>query len=167
MRAGEVLEKFDLAGELGDEGLVVRACEHLVEEGAAGGALLIDDVALGEAGVDEQAEGKGEVRVLVEVADGLGLAVNLEDEVIFGEVLDQCSFFVADDDGKVDEAGVDGDGSGGGGRSLVRCGGLLLRGQARRKKKAGQKQRPVRAEDDHVDLDEVGRAGFQLKAICE
>ncbi len=100
-------------GELHDEGFVFRGGEHLVEEGAAGGALFVDDVALGEAGVDEQAEDEGEVGVLVEVADGLGFAVDLEDEVVLGEVLDEGAFFVADDDGEIDEAGVNGDGGSG------------------------------------------------------
>ena len=58
------------------------------------------------AGVDEQAEGEGKVLVHVEVADGLRFAVDLEDEVVLGEVLDEGSFFVADDDREIDEAGV-------------------------------------------------------------
>ena len=115
---GDVLQKLRLRGKLHDEGLVLRRGEHLVEEGAAGGALFVDDVALGEAGVDEQAEGQREVGVLVEVADGLGFAVDLEDEVVLGEVLDEGTLFVTDDDREVDEAGIDGDGWGGGSRGL-------------------------------------------------
>ena len=140
--------------------------EHLVEEGAAGGALFVDDVALGEAGVDEQAEGEGKVGVLVEVADGLGFAVDLQDEVVLGEVLDESAFFVADDDGEIDEAGIDGEGGSGGGWGLVGCRGLLLRGETGREKQTGQEQRPRRARDDHVGLDDVGRAGFQPKENC-
>ena len=112
---GEVLQELGLGGELHDEGLVLRSGEHLIEEGAAGGALLVDDLALGEACVDQQTEGQGKIGVLVEVANGLGFAVDLKDEVVLGEILDEGSFFVADDDGEVDEAGIDGDGGGGGG----------------------------------------------------
>ena len=110
---GEVLEELDGTGELDDEGLIGRAAggggEHGVEEGAAGGALLIEDVALGGARINEEAEGKGEVVVAVKVADGLRVAVDGEGEVGLGEVPDEGSFFVADDDGEVDEAGVDGE----------------------------------------------------------
>jgi hypothetical protein len=37
----------------------------------------------------------------------------------------------------------------------------LLRGEARREKKAGQKERPVRAEDEHGQLDDIESTGFQ------
>ena len=67
----------------------------------------------GLAGVDEQAEGEGKIGVDVEVADGLRVVVDLEGEVVLGEGLDEGAFFVADDDGEVDEAGVDGEGGGG------------------------------------------------------
>ena len=47
---GEVLEELDGAGELDDEGLVGSrlggAVSICVEEGAAGGALFVEDVAL-------------------------------------------------------------------------------------------------------------------------
>jgi hypothetical protein len=47
----------------------------------------------------------------------------------------------------------------------------LLREKARgkeagRKKNAGQKSRPERAEGNHMDLDEVGWAGFQLASMA-
>ncbi len=108
-RVGEVLEELGLTGELDDEGLILGRGEHLVEEGAAGGALFVDDAALAAAGVDEEAEGKGKVLVEVEVADGLRVAVDLEDEVILGEVLDEGSLFIANDDGEVHQAGIDGE----------------------------------------------------------
>jgi hypothetical protein len=40
----------------------------------------------------------------------------------------------------------------------------LLREEARRKKNAGQKDRPERAENDHGELDDIGWAGFQCGA---
>ena len=89
------------------------AVSMCVEEGGAGGALFVEYVALRTAGVDEQAKGEGKVGVEVEVADGLGVVVDLEDEVVLGEGLDEGAFFVADDYGQVDEAGVDGEGGGG------------------------------------------------------
>ena len=41
------------------------------------------------------------------------MAVDLKGEVVLGEVLDEGAFFVADDDGDIDEAGVDRDGADG------------------------------------------------------
>ena len=111
-RRGKVLQEFGLACKLHDERLVLRRGHHLVEEGAAGGALFVDDVALGAAGIDQQAKRKGKILVLVEVADGLGFAVDLQNEVVLGEVLDQGAFFVPDDYREVDEAGVDREGGG-------------------------------------------------------
>ena len=99
--------------------------------------------------------------LLVEVANCLRLAVDLKDEIVLRKILNEGSFFVADDDGEVDEAGIDSDGGGGGGWALVRSGGLLLREEARRKKNAGQKERPERAEDDHMVLDDIRWRGFQ------
>src|SRR5205823_3333005 len=103
----------------------------------------------------------GKIGILVEVANALGFAVDLKDEVVLGEVLDQGSFFVADDDGEVDQAGVYSDGCGSGGGGWFGAGRLLLlrgkaRGdQARRKENAGHESRPERAEGDHMDLDDV------------
>jgi hypothetical protein len=117
---GEVLEEIGFVGELDEEGLVGSgaaggrchhlALHHFVQEGFAGSALVFEGTADRAAGVDEEAEGQREVVVLVEVADGLRTAVDGEGEVGLGEVLDEGAFFVADDDGKVDELGVDGDG---------------------------------------------------------
>jgi hypothetical protein len=78
----------------------------------------------------------------------------LKDEIVLRKILDEGCFFVADDDGEIDETGIDGDGGRGGGGGLV--GRLLLRWEARREKKAGQKERPERAEDDHGELDDIG-----------
>jgi hypothetical protein len=158
---GQILQELSFGSELNNECLIFRRSQHLIEEGAAGGSFLVDDFSLREACVYQQTEGKGEIGVLVEVANRLRLTVDLKDEVILRKILNERSFFVADDDREVDEAGVDGDGGGGGDRSLVGGGGLLLRGKERRKKNAGQKKRPERAEDDHMELDDIGLTGFQ------
>ena len=158
---GEVLQELRLGGELHDEGSVLRRGEHLVKEDTAGAAFLVDDFALRETCVDQQTQGQGKIGVLVEVANGLGLIVDLKNEIVLGKILDEGSLLVAHDDGEVDEAGVDGDGGGGGGWGLVGRGSLLLREEARRKQNAGQKDRPERAENDHVELDDIGWAGFQ------
>ena len=90
--------------------------EHVVEEGETGGAFVVDGVALAQAYVDQQAECEGKVGVQVEVANGLGFAIDLEDEVVLGEVLDQRAFFIVDDDRDVDQACIYVEcGSGGGG----------------------------------------------------
>jgi hypothetical protein len=165
MGGSEVLQELRLVGELGNESLIFGGGEHLVKEGAAGGALLVDDVALGLAGVDQEAENEGKVGVFVEVTDGLGFAVDLKHEVILGEVLDERSFFVAHDDREIDEAGIDSEGSrrlGGGGS----CG-RLLRGKAGygREKEAGEQETPGEKLYIHVRLDEVWEGWFQVPVI--
>ena len=164
-RGGEVLEKLDLVGELDDKSLILRRGEHLVKEGAAGAALLIENVALREAGVDQKAEGEGKIRVLIEVADGLGMSVYLEDEVVFGEVLDERSFLVADDGRDIHKACVDGErwGSRSGSCWPVqhRTRGCLLSeevcGQDQGKRGS---EKPRQAQEGHVGLDETGGGGF-------
>ena len=111
--------------ELNEEGLVGRSIggrgQHLIEEGLAGVALLGKRAANRATGVDEEAEGEGQVVVLVEVTDGLRMTVDAKSEICFGEVLNEDAVFVANDHREVDEGNVDGDGGGGG------CRGRLLR----------------------------------------
>jgi hypothetical protein len=58
-RSGEVLKEFDFVIEMDEESLIFVFAQDTIEEGAAGGALLIENTALAEAGVDEEAEGRG------------------------------------------------------------------------------------------------------------
>src|SRR5258708_35188577 len=51
-RSGEVLEEVDFVIEMDEEGLVFVFAEDVIEERAAGGALLLCVAALAEAGVD-------------------------------------------------------------------------------------------------------------------
>jgi len=96
--------------EVDEEGFVLVFAQDAIEERAAGGAFLIEDAALAEAGVDEEAEGEREIGVFCEIGDGLGLAVLLEGEVVFGEVADDVAMFVADGGEEVYGGDVDGDG---------------------------------------------------------
>ena len=82
------------------------------DEGAAGGAFLVEDAALAEAGVDEEAEGEGEIGLFGEIGDGLGLGVLFEGEVVFGEIADEIAVFVADGGEEIDGGDVEGDGRG-------------------------------------------------------
>ena len=100
------------------------------------------------------------------LADGLRFAVDLKNELILGKALNERSLLVADDDGEVDEPGVNGKSGGSRSRSLFGRGGFLLRLQKRREKKTGQKERPKRAEDVHVKLDDIPLEGFQVRLIC-
>jgi hypothetical protein len=106
---GDVLEEFDFVIEVDEEGFVLVFAEDAIEEGAAGGAFLIEDAALAEAGVDEEAEGKREIRLFGEIGDGLGLGVLFEGEVVFGEIADEAAVFVADGGEEVDGGNVEGD----------------------------------------------------------
>ena len=96
--------------EVDEEGFVFVFAEDMVEEGAAGGAFLIEDVALAEAGVDEQAEGEWEIGFFGEIGDGLWLGVLFEGEVVFGEIADEVAVFVADGGEKIYGCDVYGDG---------------------------------------------------------
>ena len=109
---GEVLEEFDLAIEMNEESLIFVHPQDAIEESAAGDALLVKNLALAEAGVGKQAEGKREVGLLGKVGDGLGLAVLLEGEVVFGEVADDAAVLVADSGEEIDGRDVDGNGRG-------------------------------------------------------
>ena len=111
-RGGEVLEEFDFAVEVDDEGLVFILAEQVIEEGMAGGDFLAKDAALAEAGVYEQAEGEGKIGFAGEIGDGLGLAVLVELKIVFGEVVDEGAVFIADGGEEIDGADIDGDGSG-------------------------------------------------------
>ena len=96
--------------EVDEEGLVFVFAEDMVEERAAGGAFLVEDAALAEAGVDEEAEGEGETGFFGEVGDGLGLGVLFEGEVVFREIADDVAVFVADGGEEIDGGDVYGDG---------------------------------------------------------
>jgi hypothetical protein len=142
--------------------LVFRRLEHLVEKNAAGGTLVVDNIALAKAGVDEQAESQGEISVDIEVANGLRMAVNLEDEIVLGEVLNKRTLLVADDHRDIDEAGVDSDGRGAGGWLCCRSV-LGGKGNGKGKKQSGDKN-PDRTKVFHVSLDEIRRPLFQAGA---
>ena len=110
-RGGEVLEEFDFVIEMDEEGFVFAFAEDAIEEGTAGGAFLVEEAALAEAGVDEEAESERKVGLFSEIGDGLGVGVLFEGEVVFGEIADEVAVFVADGGEEIDSGDVDGDGS--------------------------------------------------------
>src|SRR4029077_9661340 len=109
-RGGEVLEEFDFVVEMDEEGFVLVFAQDAIEEGAAGGAFLVEEAALAEAGVDEEAEGEREIGLFGEIGDGLGLGVLFESEIVFGEIADEVAVFVADGGEEIDGGDVYGDG---------------------------------------------------------
>jgi hypothetical protein len=111
-RGGEVLEEFDFVIEMDDEGFVFIFTEKMVEKRAAGGKFLSEDAALAEAGVHEEAECEGEIGFFGEIGDGLWLGVLSEDEVVFGEIVDEGAVFIANGGEEIDRIDVDSDGSG-------------------------------------------------------
>jgi hypothetical protein len=108
----EVLEEFDFVIEMDEEGFVFVFTKDTIEERSAGGAFLIEDAALAEAGVHEEAEGEREVGLFGEVGDGLGLAVLIESEVVFGEIADEIAVLVADSSEEIYGGDLDSDGRG-------------------------------------------------------
>ena len=109
---GEVLEEFDFVIEVDEEGFVFVFAQDAIEERAAGGAFLVEDAALAEAGVNKKAEGEREIGFFGEIGDGLGLGVLFEGEVVFGEIADEIAVFVADGGEEIDGGDVEGDGRG-------------------------------------------------------
>jgi hypothetical protein len=92
----EVLEEFDFAIEMHDEGLVFGLGQHVIQELLAGGALFVEDIALAQAGVDQQAESERQIFLLREVADGLRTAILCEGEVVFRQRVDDGAVLVPD-----------------------------------------------------------------------
>jgi hypothetical protein len=109
---GKVLEKFDLVIKMDEEGFVFVFAQDAIEERAAGRAFLVEDAALAEAGVNEEAKGEREIGLFGEIGDGLGLGVLFEGEVVFGEIADEVAVFVADGGEEIDGGDVEGDGRG-------------------------------------------------------
>ena len=108
----EVLKEFDFVVEMNDEGFVFIFAEKTIEKRAAGGKFLIEYAALTEAGVDQEAEGEGEIGFPGEIGDSLRFGVLGEDEVFFGEVVDEGAVLVADGGEEIDGIDVEGDGGG-------------------------------------------------------
>lgn len=129
---GEVGGEIDVDVE-GDEEGEVAGGEDVFEEGD--GVLLLEgkDALLAAGGVEEDADGEGEVFLLGEGLDGLGLVV-VEDAAVGGGEVEDVAGFVADGEVGLDEAGGEvegggvevgrglGGGVGGGGRGVWRGG---------------------------------------------
>ena len=58
-RRREILQQLHLAIEVNDERAILVRAQHLGEEAIAGGALLGQDAALADAGVDQEPSVKG------------------------------------------------------------------------------------------------------------
>src|SRR5271157_535226 len=110
-RRSQVLQELDLPIEVDYEGLVLVVWAHeVVEEAVAGDALLLDQTALARAGVHQQSQGEGHVSHLGEIVDGLRLAVLLQFEVVFGQVVDDLPVLVEHRGENVDDLDVRGEG---------------------------------------------------------
>ena len=146
--AGLVYGPFDLAGAVGvvgeqvyvdvegdEEGLIL-GLEDFLEEAGSGLLLQGEDVGLGAGGVEQDADGEGEIFFLGEVLDRLRRFVFGDSAVVFVEVGD-VAVLVAGAEVDVDEVGGDfqggsvdafvglGSGCGAGGGRAGRGGGLL------------------------------------------
>src|SRR6185312_13958181 len=131
-RRGHILQKLHFMIEVDEEGDVLFLFQHLVEKFVAGGALVVQHIALAKTGVHEQAEGERQVALLRKIMDGLWGAVIGEDEIVFGEILDQRAVFIAHGGKCIDDIYFYGDigwlvGRGG----IGRCGGSLRGRRAR------------------------------------
>jgi hypothetical protein len=93
------------------EGFVFVFAQDVIEERTAGGDFLAEDAALAETGVNQQTKGKREIGFLGEVGDGLRLAVLIQEEIVFGEIVDEIVVLIADGGEEIDGVNVDSDGS--------------------------------------------------------
>jgi hypothetical protein len=60
-RGSEILEQLHFSVKMNDECLVFGSSQHLIQETLAGRSLLIENIPLTHAGVDQQAEREGKV----------------------------------------------------------------------------------------------------------
>jgi hypothetical protein len=102
---GVVGEEIDVNVEGDEEGFVFGG-EDVFEELGSGLLLEGKDVLLAAAGVEEDADGEGEIFFLGEVLDGLGCPVFEDVAVVLVKVGD-VAVFVADGEVNVDEVDVD------------------------------------------------------------
>ena len=107
---GVVGEEVDVDVEGDEEGLVLGG-EDVFEELGAGLLLEGEDVHLAAGGVEQDADGEGEVLLLGEVLDGLRALVLEDAAVVLVEVGD-VAVLVADGEVDVDEVDVDLEGLG-------------------------------------------------------
>jgi hypothetical protein len=95
-----------MVAEADGEGLVA-GFEDLVEEGFDILLVLLDELLLTAAGVDDEADAQRELIVVGEEADLLRHTVFDDREVVFGETGYDPAFCIVDADGGVDEVGFD------------------------------------------------------------
>ncbi len=95
-RRRQIAKKFHFAIEMDQEGLVFFLAQNMIEERVAGALFLVEDAALAEAGVDQQAEGERQIAFAHKIFDGLRAGVFLESEVGLIQVGDDFAVLVAD-----------------------------------------------------------------------
>ena len=66
----------------------------MIEEAVTGSALLIENAALAQAGIDKQPETQGQITLAGEIIDGLRATVFFERKIILREVRDNFAVLV-------------------------------------------------------------------------
>ena len=79
-----------------DKGLVFLGAQDAIQKPKAGRLLLPENTPLAHAGVDQQAESQGQIRLVRKVLDHLRPAVFEHIEIVFAEHGDNVSLLVAD-----------------------------------------------------------------------
>ena len=80
----EVLQEFHFPVEVNHEGQIFVLAKKFIEEAVACAALLIEDAALAEAGVHQEAQPQRQVAFVREIVDGLGTPVFIQLKIVFG-----------------------------------------------------------------------------------
>lgn len=105
-RTGHVRQQIRRVRKLNHKRLVRLALQHVIQKRRACGPFLVQHVPLAHAGVHQQPQRQGQVLILIEVADRLLRAVNLQDEIVLAQRLHQRAFLVPHHYRQVDQAGA-------------------------------------------------------------
>ena len=103
----QVLQQLDLAIKVDYKRTVFRGGNHLVEKGPAGSTLLVQIVAFAHAGINQQANRQRKVRLLVEIADRLRLAVLFQHKIVFGEAGHDLAMLIPNGHRQSDDLHID------------------------------------------------------------
>jgi hypothetical protein len=90
-RRRQVLQQFYFMIKVNEKSFVGGLHHHLIEKAAARVTLRIEDIGLTAAGVNQQAQGKREIRFLGKIPDGLRPTVFLQGEIVLRKVADDLA----------------------------------------------------------------------------
>lgn len=103
----QVLEKLHLLVKMDHEGLIFIFTHHLVKKSVTCAAFLVEDAHLTQTGVHQQAQSQRQTGVVCEIANSLRSSVFFEDEIIFGQIVNDLSVLVTNSRHHIDHLHMD------------------------------------------------------------